>query len=1424
MKLNNNVSKLSKKTPSDKIIVSPYDKNECKSSSNVNSNQIIHQKTGSISQYSSKMNKKFTSSMHIDNASPPLKKNNYQTPQKNEIKKIPNSIHKYDYIYSPRTTFLTEKESEEKLYSSLGEGFDPIIIKMIKNDFKAHLGLLNEIEFISLIKNNLVPWEKDLKNRDEILIKLLTNIFNDIDIYNSGNIEWDEFMNFVVRSSTEIKEQNLDNDLKRFQPEKKIIDDDFDESISHAFYIEKYNIVGLVGEGKSIIRFYDAENCKKLNTSIDIKEIQYVIDKIKYKELLQKAVTEYYKKEEEKKIKIKNYFEQKQKNSDIKKTNINNTNNINTIKENKESNNLNIVIDDKIFNRNSHNLNKINKKLTILSTLFVDEYDTLFISSTNNIISAWVYENFEFRNINNFGNEKNINPDLFLISIFDADLPQCTMDWDSLQKKLYSGQVDGKILQWDLSKEKNIESNTLDFNKAKLKHEEDIKYNKFTIFDDIELDGISENINPEDNSIISSNHNSKKNMNNGTNLEIQRDGVSCIKILKKMQLLAAGYYNGCVILWDPNSLEYRKFYSDQKTGIYQIEYEPSKNLIFTCGFDHEIYIYDPYIDGQCTRKLKGHNYSINSIACVKPENKFISIDVYGNIKIWDLANYSNYQNINLNEILNLIKTENSQSKANKKLSSNQKMIYLNKPKKILTYGDKMMMYRMVGSKLSNLCDDNLILGTFYLPKKYFIVTVGLKQIKIWNIFNGKLKKIFTKFPTNPNSEITCFCTEKTKKRLYLGDSSGNIISMNINTGEIINHFESHLKEIKSLCFYDEKNILASLSQDSIVKIHLDAKFEKERRLIKEFSFVDNPITCMQFSQGFSRVTLGTKKGMIYFLDLEHLKQDFEGADNNYEIRKETRNDPIINLYQFNEYNVCIFFHESSLVQFEITPPSPFKYQIFGKFKNYNEKHSQKLFVKVLTANFDNENKILFTGDFYGFVHFYSLKKLFEIMENLKEYKTNDENNDESNSELKESCLLQLQEYKIEQIFSFEACREKILDLKFINDIKPEVLIITFGDRRVKIFSAKDGKYFDEFKQSSQNAITYPTGIKYYYINPFVSKINENSVIKSDVINRCDITDYRVSQNKKVLNRMRLVQKNLDEYSDKIIELKAQEKLHLLTKGSRLPVDRSTSWNYFTDLSHIKEIEELNFKQQLEKIHSFEKLNKSENNKYVPIQNIPNTPCFIRNMNEDRRKDFSESVNIKRREMNLTNSKMKINLEKIRDFEKEQEYKNRNISYKNEIKIIFGEENIFENKLNKLAKSKISKYKDTKRKFGSIQERFDSYKEDFEDKINDIENLFLMTNQIYKLKGKASKEYPKSFRAKNKNSNNKSKITFSTNFSNNNSLLPSIINYKNKGAVNQKNGFNLTSTSNSKNTSLRVANNSLSRTTNNISTIFPYGKK
>ena len=104
-------------------------------------------------------------------------------------------------------------------------------------------------------------------------------------------------------------------------------------------------------------------------------------------------------------------------------------------------------------------------------------------------------------------------------------------------------------------------------------------------------------------------------------------------------------------------------------------YEPKKHQIFSCGFEHDIFVYEPYNNDNSTYKLKGHNSSVNSLV-INPElNELISMDVIGIIKIWDTNNYVNFQTINTNDMLlliqNRIKNKNGINITNKKrLSSN----------------------------------------------------------------------------------------------------------------------------------------------------------------------------------------------------------------------------------------------------------------------------------------------------------------------------------------------------------------------------------------------------------------------------------------------------------------------------------------------------------------------------------------------------------------------------------------------------------------------------------------------------------------------------------------------------------------------------------------------------------------------------------
>jgi hypothetical protein len=45
----------------------------------------------------------------------------------------------------------------------------------------------------------------------------------------------------------------------------------------------------------------------------------------------------------------------------------------------------------------------------------------------------------------------------------------------------------------------------------------------------------------------------------------KRDAVSFILLIKKIQILAASYFNGTIILWDTLLMEQRKVYRDHKT-------------------------------------------------------------------------------------------------------------------------------------------------------------------------------------------------------------------------------------------------------------------------------------------------------------------------------------------------------------------------------------------------------------------------------------------------------------------------------------------------------------------------------------------------------------------------------------------------------------------------------------------------------------------------------------------------------------------------------------------------------------------------------------------------------------------------------------------------------------------------------------------
>ena len=1101
----------------------------------------------------------------------------------------------FELLYSPRTNYAKELEREQELFNDLTLNFDPITIKIIKKHFKERLGSLKKIEFVTILKNHLLSWHPELPDREIHLVKLLGRLFSEIDLNDNGDLEWAEFTNYIIHNSNGINKQSNTNNpayrLRFYYPTKiKLDTDDTKSQISLAYYIEKYNILAVVQDGKSQIYFYNCKNFEKLKSYIDLNEIQKEIDELEIKELdiradenIKKEILEREEKIKKQKRMLKTFFNSTSKSSKSKmgytiynaKTNkhikpiittttdnfYNATTNETSSNFNKTNTNANLNLNLNIktpLNLTSNNFHKkrnnhiasthlpnihskkrdektpeklrqelerikheqfispVNKKLTAVAIVFINEFDVLLISTTNNKICAWQYANNDFKNVNT-NHDFRIEKNYFRCSILSSDSPQNTLSWDPILRNLYSGQSDGKILKWNLAKAKALEKEELDYEKAKIKKEEELKKNKGY---DAEANLLEKRFTQQkrhaspikipgkDTSVL----NERK----------KRNSVSCTLLLGKLQLLAASYYNGNIILWDTLLKEFRKFYFDQETGVYAMTYDSQKNYLITAGFNHDIYIYDPYIDNNSIYKLIGHNWSLNSIVSIEKESEIISLDILGNIKVWDSLNFLNFQTINLNETLEVKK--NSDSLKNRKLSSNLKMLYISKIKKILVYGNKNIIFETDKAQNPNLADDQIILACFYEKITKSIISFCLRKIKMWNIFTGKLNQVYE----DPmNNEITALAIDVNMKRAFLGDNTGHIKNLNMKNGKLLKELEPHSVEINMLVHSLALNIVVSCSIDNVIKIHDDSELT-ESEVKKELFIQNGQVKCIAICEKYARLAIGLSSGLIKFYDIEHFRYDSDLHSDDPNLKNSKYE--IICLAPIQGTEILFYANVNGDCKFMVIPPSQMKFEEISSFSNLDPKENNSPSINdkkeytnnpgvnekkeytnnpgpndkkeytnnpgtndqieyaetpVTCCDYDIERKLMFTGDQSGYIKCYDIKGIFDFCETDQII-----NKKYSKSFSIKDVQMHTDKIKVKLKWEKKAHNLAIKHIYHV-DIEPRIVISTGNDLHVKIYSAETGDFKDELKQISCKYKPVPIGIKYTVNDPFKSKNEQN---------------------------------------------------------------------------------------------------------------------------------------------------------------------------------------------------------------------------------------------------------------------------------------------------------------------------------------------
>ena len=1187
-----------------------------------------------------------------------------------------NEKSNFEFIYSPRTTISNIKEKEEKMFADLKEGFDPYTIKIMKKHYKEHLGKLNKETFVSILKRHLLTWYPNIPNRENILIKLLARLFDEIDLSSNGYLTWDEFTNYIINSSYQQNYEFSSYGLQQYSISKEEFFDHQEEIvkniysmnntsankleniINNCFFIKKHRLIGITHEGRSKIFFFNSKNNKKVNILIDLVEAQSDINKLELREINQKSKIK-LEQERQKRIEWQNYFN----NDNLNQCKIRNIyKNIQNEKPNNDTNKLNSseTTNIKIEKKNNENNEekgidfskyKYNKGLFILTICYIEEYDLLFISSSNNKISAWTYDNKldNFRNANcvNYTNPSDFHfeKERLDLPLFMANAPQNSLIYDHAYKCLYSGQEKGKINKWEMNSPycthvfdiydtytKNILEILAKKKMKVVKNEELLSLSKikpiFKIYSDENLGDIEQ----EKDEL----HKLENYTKYIESFKLKRDNISYLLLLEKLRLLCSSYLNGKIILWDPDTKKPIQIFDDQITPIYSMVYDPKKNLIYTCGLEHEIYIYEPYNNDNAKYKLKGHNSSVNSIV-INPElNELISMDVLGIIKIWDTNTYINFQTINTNEISffsqNII---NSKKDAHyltnkKKLSSNNFLLSYNNPKKIIVYGAKSLIFEKGKEKNPNLTDDNQLLCCVYNKLSKDLISISSKRIKIWNIFTGKMRKSYDNLMKD--NDITASCFDSQMKRFYLGDNSGKIKCFNLSTGNFIKDFASHDSEITHIFHSTKNELIISFSADLCMKIQADKELYNTE-LIKETyikvgnSFNSNLKTKLNaavLDDDNSILMLGLSNGAIKYYDTAHLKfflNPNEEQDNKIKIQTS-----ISNLLDITDMNILFVANFNGEKFFTLKPKSIlyhfFSDEKFGTFLDEDINDNNKNI--VIASSLYSKLYLIITGNQSGMLYFYDCKPLYEFL-NKNDEKTPEE-------ELKKNFA---KGFNIHLKYKVQIHREVIKYINITDDLIPEIIISTSNDKKVKLTELKTGKYIETLKQISIKNNPIPIGIKYIKENPF--KSIQNNKIEYNIIYQKDII---LPLKKPKMNYEEANHNDIIKHYEAMTEYNAKLQLIKFSKGQVISENKSNNWNYKLNIEHVLKQKEEELNKLIDMVNSKEdEINEAERqHQELSLFNNNFNPMFVTNLNKNEKNELRNQINMKIKNINLAISK------------------------------------------------------------------------------------------------------------------------------------------------------------------------------------------
>lgn len=110
------------------------------------------------------------------------------------------------------------------------------------------------------------------------------------------------------------------------------------------------------------------------------------------------------------------------------------------------------------------------------------------------------------------------------------------------------------------------------------------------------------------------------------------DMISDLISIPKLELLVSCSQDRNIILWDTITSSPRRIYSSHSKGVLSLAFNQDYRLLFSAGFDHDIYVWNPYIDSVAF-VIEGHNSSLVGVRALPGTPQIVSTDIDGWVKV-----------------------------------------------------------------------------------------------------------------------------------------------------------------------------------------------------------------------------------------------------------------------------------------------------------------------------------------------------------------------------------------------------------------------------------------------------------------------------------------------------------------------------------------------------------------------------------------------------------------------------------------------------------------------------------------------------------------------------------------------------------------------------------------------------------------------